>query len=67
MTKTPPPTREAWLIDGELRGGHTLAETLAYLDWASDYEDQVSRHALPTGVISPSGVRRGLLARLRRR
>ena len=48
-----PPSPTAWRIDGELRGGHSIAETLLWAAWVGDYEDeQNARRALPVGVIS---------------
>ena len=50
-----PPTREQWLIDGEMRGGHMPAETLAWASWVGDYEDELQDRyrSLPPGFISP--------------
>ena len=63
-------SRTAWRIDGEMRGGHSVAETIAWASWTADFEDeQVQRRALPAGVISPDidprERVRGFLRRLR--
>ena len=61
-----PPSRTAWYVDAELNGGHTVSETLAYLAWASDYEDELAqRRREPAGFVS--GGQGGLLGRLFRR
>ena len=38
--KPAPMSREAWLIDSEMRGGHSVAEVLGYLCDCADYADQ---------------------------
>jgi hypothetical protein len=62
----PPPSRVAWLVDGEMRGGHSVAETVAYLDWCADWADA---HPPPRPqspfVISPRAEPRAV-TRLRR-
>jgi hypothetical protein len=35
-----PPTEAEWTLDGFNRGGHTVAETLAYASWCADWEDE---------------------------
>jgi hypothetical protein len=47
-----PPSRTEWALEGELRG-HTPAETIAYLDWVSDWTDQQQerRRSLPAGFV----------------
>jgi hypothetical protein len=64
----PPPTRTAWVLEGELHGGHSVPETLSYLSQVADYEDQqVQRRALPVGVcLAGDGVEPRWLGRLRR-
>jgi hypothetical protein len=56
-----PPSSTAWQVDGHLRG-HSPQETMAYLDWVSDYADeQQALRAAPLHVISPVATRwRGL-------
>jgi hypothetical protein len=67
-----PPSATWWTLDS-LQHGHTVAETLAYADWVSDFADeQVQRRTmLPPGVISPDidprERVRGFLRRLRGR
>lgn len=62
-----PPSRAAWLIDGELRNGHTVEETLAYMAWHADYADEMARHrSMRPGVVSPDGVESRWVTRLRR-
>jgi hypothetical protein len=39
-----PPTPDQWRIDGELRGGHTIAETVAWQSWCEEWAE---RHAPP--------------------
>ncbi len=48
-----PPSRDEWLIDCEMRGGHAPAETIVWASWTADYEDEQEewRRALPPGVI----------------
>jgi hypothetical protein len=62
-----PPTRTAWRIDGEMRGGHTPAETLAWASWVGDYEDerQDRWRSLPPGFVLADCEPR-LITRLRR-
>ena len=44
----------AWRVDGELAGGHSVEQTLAWASWTGDVEDEhVQRHAPPVGVVSP--------------
>jgi hypothetical protein len=48
-----PPSPHQWALDAELRGGHTVQETLQYAAWCQDYADEVAaaRH-LPNFVIT---------------
>jgi hypothetical protein len=58
---------------GRVYHGHSPSETIAYLDWVSDWEDvqQTQRRALPAGVVSPDidprERLRGFLCRIRGR
>jgi hypothetical protein len=61
---TPADALSSWRVDGELRGGHTVEETLSFIDALQDVEDE--RSPLPMGVISPDGVEPRWLGRLRR-
>jgi hypothetical protein len=62
-----PPTRAEWLIEGELRG-HTSGQTIAYLDWCADWEDeQARRRARPAYVFLAGGCEPWWLTRLRAR
>ena len=54
----------SWRVDGELRDGHTVQETLSFVGALQDVEDE--RPPLPMGVISPDGVEPRWLGRLRR-
>ena len=54
----------SWRVDGELRGGHTVEETLGFVAALQGLEDE--RPPLPMGVISPDGVEPRWLGRLRR-
>ena len=69
-----PPSRAWWELDSYLSGGHTVSESIAYLDWCSDWTDEQQtrrRSSLPAGVISPDidprERVRGLLRRIRGR
>jgi hypothetical protein len=35
-----PPTPVQWRIDSEMRGGHSVAEVLAWASWVGDWEDE---------------------------
>jgi hypothetical protein len=54
-----PPSRTEWLLAGEL-SGHCPSQTLAWLAWCSDYEDEQEERAraAPEFVISPPRGRR---------
>ena len=41
-----PPTRDEWLLDWQMRGGHTPAETIAWASWVADSEDELTVFAL---------------------
>jgi hypothetical protein len=71
---TGPPTddeldRVLWQLDGIRHGGHTLAESLAYLSHRADQEDQAQARRA-TGLTTTVGIDvgrrwgRGLLGRL---
>ena len=50
-----PPTREQWLLDGEMNG-HTSQEVMQYWSWVSDFEDwQVARRRQPGFVLPQVG------------
>lgn len=59
-----PPSRVAWMVDAELNGGHTPEETLAYLAWVDDWQNQEMSVAGYNKVVSPATVPRGWLRRL---
>jgi hypothetical protein len=65
--RTPPPTREQWRLAGEL-GGHSVAESVAYLAACADYEDEQAqrRRALPPGVITFDDAEPAWLTKVRR-
>jgi hypothetical protein len=53
----------SWQVDVELTGGHTVAQTLSFINKLQDVEGE--RRQLPMGVISPDLEPRWL-GRLRR-
>jgi hypothetical protein len=60
-----PPSREAWLAEGELNG-HTVAETIAYLDWCDDWQaEHAARRVWPDVIVAEVEPR--LVGWLRRR
>jgi len=68
-----PPSRLWWELDAYING-HSPSETIAYLEWVSDWEDvqqTQQRRALPAGVVSPDidprERLRGFLCRIRGR
>jgi hypothetical protein len=63
-----PPSRAWWELDAHING-HSPSETIAYLDWCADYEDERSQsrqRPLPMGVISPDGIEPRWLTTVRR-
>ncbi len=48
-----PPSITQWRIDGEIRGGPTVAETLAYAEWCDAYTAEQAELRAQPGVISP--------------
>jgi hypothetical protein len=52
----------AWRVDGELNG-HTVQQTLQFIDALQDVEEE--RPRLPLGVISPDGLEPRWVSRLR--
>jgi hypothetical protein len=60
----PPMCRSEWLIEGELHG-HTSGDTIAYLDWCADYEDEQARRRASPNVILAGGCELWWLTRLR--
>ena len=63
-----PPSATWWTLDS-LQHGHTVAETLAYADWVSDFEEeqQTRRRDLPPNVILAGDCEPRWLTRLRAR
>ena len=63
-----PPSRTWWELDSYLSGGHTVDETICYLDWVSDWEaeQQAQRRALPPGFVPGDAAEPRWLGRLRR-
>jgi hypothetical protein len=53
----------SWQVDAEVTGGHTVQQTLQFIDELEDVEDE---RPLPMGVISPAGVEPRWLGRPRR-
>jgi hypothetical protein len=50
----PPPSTAKWMADSELRGGHSVEQVIAYLDWCDDWRAEVGeRRSDPPYVISP--------------
>jgi hypothetical protein len=62
-----PPSATQWTLDGELNGGHTISETLAYLSWTADHADEVAAaRNVPAFVVSPLDGRLRLSTMIRR-
>jgi hypothetical protein len=62
-----PPSRAQWRIDGEIRNGHSVAETLEWASWVGDYEDELQGRwrSVPEGFVLADCEPR-LVTRLRR-
>ena len=50
MTRVVPPSREAWLADGELHG-HTVEQTVRWLSDTADYADAQQQRAVREGAV----------------
>jgi hypothetical protein len=62
-----PPSSTEWLLDGLQRGGHSVAETIAFAAWHGDYDDeQATLRVMPADVILAGPVESRFVTRLRR-